>query len=255
MQPESLILVPELLRLLVRAAQSGHELPESLRFIAVGGAVVSRALLEEAADLGLPVYEGYGLSECASVTCLNVPGHTKPGSVGRALPHAAVRCDAEGQIFVSGTVMSGYLGEPSSWKQKEIATGDLGWIDEEGFVHVTGRKRHVFISSLGRNLSPEWIESELTHEPVIRHALVAGEAQPFAAALLAPARRDLDIALTQQAVERANERLPDYARVRRWALLPETPTPANGLLTPNGRLRRERVLDRYGSLLDELFAR
>jgi long-chain acyl-CoA synthetase len=253
-RPESLILVPELLRLLVRASQAGHALPPSLRFVAVGGAAVSRTLLEEASDLRLPVYEGYGLSECASVICLNTPQAARIGSVGRPLPHAHVRCDASGQILASGSMMSGYLGDRSSWHQKEIATGDLGAIDEEGFVHVRGRMRNVFISSLGRNVSPEWIERELTHEPVIRHALAYGEAKPFAAALLAPARPDLDAALTRQAVERANERLPDYARVRRWALLPETPSVANGLLTANGRLRRERVLERFGQLLDRLFS-
>lgn len=253
-EPESLILVPELLRLIVRTVQAGKSLPQTLKFIAVGGAVVSPSLLEEATDLGLPVYEGYGLSECASVVCLNTPGHTRIGSVGRPLPHTHVRTDANGQLLVRGATMCGYLGDRASWNPTEIATGDLGSIDEHGFVHVSGRLRNVFISSLGRNVSPEWIERELTHEPVIRHALVCGEAQPFAAALLAPARSDLDISVTRRAVDRANQRLPDYARVRRWALLPETPSLANGLLTSNGRLRRERVLERFGGVLDRLFS-
>jgi long-chain acyl-CoA synthetase len=253
-QPESLILVPELLRLLVRAAQAGNLLPSTLRFIAVGGAAVSPALLDEAAELGLPVFEGYGLSECASVVCLNTPGSRRIGSVGRALPHAQVRFDARGQVIVRGNTMCGYLGESDSWGRTEIATGDLGSIDEDGFVYIRGRLRNVFISSLGRNVSPEWVERELTQEPVIRHALVCGEAQPFAAALLAPARSEVSLAATAQAVQRANQRLPDYARVHRWALMPETPTFGNGLLTANGRLRRERVLERFGAVLHELFA-
>ncbi len=89
-QPESIVLVPELLRLLVRAAQSGMRLPTSLKFIAVGGATVSRSLLDEAADAGLPVFEGYGLSECGSVVCLNTPEHHRRGSVGRPLSHVRV---------------------------------------------------------------------------------------------------------------------------------------------------------------------
>jgi long-chain acyl-CoA synthetase len=252
-QPESLILVPELLRVLVRAKQAGETLPASLQFIAVGGATVSSALLEEASDLGLPVYEGYGLSECASVVCLNTPTSRRQGSVGKVLPHARIRCDDHGQLHVSGSVMSGYLRDRENWNPREIATGDLGCIDEDGFVYVHGRLRNIFISSLGRNVSPEWIERELTHDSLIGHALVYGEARPFAAALLAPARAGLHKDLTQEAVERVNKRLPDYARVRRWAFLPETPSLANGLLTANGRLRRERVIERFGHLLDSLF--
>jgi long-subunit acyl-CoA synthetase (AMP-forming) len=248
-QPESLVLVPELLRVLVRARQAGHALPASLKFIAVGGAVVSRSLLDEAADIGLPVFEGYGLSECASVVCLNTPQATRRGSVGRPLAHAQVRVDEGGQIWVRGAVMSGYLGDDASSPETEIATGDLGEIDAEGYVYVRGRLRNMFITSLGRNVSPEWVERELSHEPAIRHAFAYGEAQPSVGALLNPAQPSLEMAALEHAVKRANSRLPDYAQVRHWARMPEAPSIANGLLTANGRLRRERVLERFGSLL------
>jgi long-subunit acyl-CoA synthetase (AMP-forming) len=248
-QPESIVLVPELLRLLVRAAQGGYKLPSTLKFIAVGGAAVSRSLLDEAAEIGLPVYEGYGLSECASVVCLNTPDATRRGSVGRPLPHVRVRLDEGGQIRVSGAVMSGYLGDEEQRTPLEIATGDLGEIDNEGYIYVRGRLRNIFITSLGRNVSPEWVERELSHEPAIRHAFAYGEAQPSVTALLSPARPGLEAAAIEQAVSRANARLPDYAQVRRWACMPETPTFANGLLTANGRLRREQVLARFGPLL------
>ena len=253
-QPESLILVPELLKLMIRATQSGKGPPDTLRFIAVGGAPVSRSLLEEAAELGLPVYEGYGLSECASVVCLNTPGASRLGSVGRALPHARVRRNASGELLVRGATMSGYLGMTANSAPQEIATGDLGDIDDEGYVYLQGRLGNVFISSLGRNVSPEWIERELTHEPPIQHALVYGEARPFPVALLATVRPDAAHAVAEQAVACANARLPDYARIKRWAFLPETPSRANGLLTANGRLRRERVLERFGAVVDELFS-
>ena len=87
-------------------------MPPSLKFVAVGGASVAVELLERAAAVGLPVYEGYGLSECASVVCLNTPAARRPGSVGRPLPHARVRVDADGQLMVSGVTMRGYLGDP-----------------------------------------------------------------------------------------------------------------------------------------------
>jgi long-subunit acyl-CoA synthetase (AMP-forming) len=251
-QPESIVIVPELLRLLVRAAQGGFPLPRSLKFIAVGGAPVARSLLEEAAELHLPVYEGYGLSECSSVVCLNTPQAARRGSVGRPLPHARLTLDPRGQLHVRGAVMSCYLGEQPGRGARDIATGDLAEIDDEGYVYIRGRLRNIFITSFGRNVSPEWVEKELSHEPPIRHALACGEGLPDVRALVCPAAPGLDENLLSKAVERANERLPDYARVRRFALMPETPTLANGLLTANGRLRRERILERFGALLDKV---
>jgi long-subunit acyl-CoA synthetase (AMP-forming) len=250
-RPDSLVLVPELLRLIVRAAQNGYVPPDSLKFIAVGGAPVASSLLEEAAALRLPVYEGYGLSECGSVVCLNTPQAKRLGSVGRALPHVSVSLDPRGELRVSGWLMSGYLGDPQSEGQREIATGDLAEIDAEGYVYIRGRLRNFFITSFGRNVSPEWIERELAHEPAIRHALAIGEGRPEVRALVCPARPELEQTAILHAVERANERLPDYARVRHVARMPEAPSLSNGLLTANGRLRRERILERFGALLDQ----
>jgi long-subunit acyl-CoA synthetase (AMP-forming) len=250
-QPESLVLVPELLRLIVRAAQGGYALPKSLKFIAVGGAPVARSLLEEAAELGLPVYEGYGLSECGSVVCLNTPQSRRLGSVGRPLPHVSLSVSNSGELHVSGWLMSGYLGDRLCDGPQEIATGDLAEIDEDGYVYIRGRLRNIFITSFGRNVSPEWIERELAHEPAIRHALASGEGRPDIRALVCPAKPDLEQAALLHAVEHANERLPDYARVRRVVRMPEAPTLANGLLTANGRLRRERGLEKFGALLDQ----
>lgn len=249
-RPESLVLVPELLRLIVRAAQGGFALPDSLKFIAVGGAPVASHLLEEAAALGLPVFEGYGLSECGSVVCLNTPQARRLGSVGRALPHVSLSLAQSGELRVSGWVMSGYLGDAQSDGPHEIATGDLAEIDADGYVYIRGRLRNLFITSFGRNVSPEWIERELAHEPAIRHALASGEGHPDVRALVFPSKPELEQTAIERAVEHANERLPDYARVRHVVRMPEAPTLSNGLLTANGRLRRERVLERFGGLLD-----
>jgi len=250
-RPDSLVLVPELLRLLVRAAQNGFALPDSLKFIAVGGAPVASSLLEEAAALKLPVFEGYGLSECASVVCLNTPQAKRLGSVGRALPHVRLSLDTGGELRVSGSVMSGYLGDAPRSDPRGIATGDLAEIDADGYVYIRGRLRNLFITSFGRNVSPEWIERELAHEPAIRHALAVGEGRPNVRALVCPAKPELAQTAIEHAVEHANERLPDYARVRHVVRMPETPTLSNGLLTANGRLRRERVLEKFGALLDQ----
>jgi long-subunit acyl-CoA synthetase (AMP-forming) len=252
-EPHSLILVPELLRVLVHAAVMGWEPPASLRFIAVGGALVSPELLAEATRLGLPVFEGYGLSECGSVVCLNTPGSHRLGSVGRPLPHVRVRIDGSGQILVRNAGMLGHLGDPPSSPRDEIATGDLGSIDADGFVHVRGRLKDLIITSLGRNIAPEWVERELRKEPEIASAVVVGEAQPWLAALLTPASAGCTPARIDAAVARANRRLPDYARVRAWALPAQPFTVANGSLTANGRLRRAHILREQAPVIRQLY--
>jgi long-subunit acyl-CoA synthetase (AMP-forming) len=252
-KPQSLVLVPELLRLLVTAVEQGWPAPESLKFVAVGGAPVSTELLERADRARLPVFEGYGLSECASVVCLNTPRARRRGSVGRPLPHARARIADDGQIMVSGVTMSGYLGQPGREAGAEWATGDLGEIDADGYVYVRGRLRNLFITSLGRNVAPEWVEREIVQHSGIRHALVHGEARPYAVALVVPTNDGVSDAAIGQAITAANAHLPEYAQVRHWARAPEPFTLQNGLLTSNGRLRREAILERHGALLAPLY--
>ena len=146
--------------------------------------------------------------------------------------------------------MSGYLGDPPRQGSARIQTGDLGEFDKDGFLYVRGRTKNLFITSLGRNVSPEWVESELAHEPAIRHAIAFGEAQPAVTALLSPARPDLPGDAIQAAVERVNARLPAHARIGRWIRMAEPPSFSNGLLTANGRVRREQALARYQTLLN-----
>jgi long-subunit acyl-CoA synthetase (AMP-forming) len=250
--PHSLILVPELLRLLIASAKRGWSPPPDLRFVAVGGASVAPALLDEASALGIPAYEGYGLSECASVVCLNTPADARRGSVGKPLPHMRVRIDERGQIVVRGSVMSGYLGDEESSSQ-EIATGDLGYIDADGFVYVRGRMKNMFITSMGRNVSPEWVESHLLQDQTVSQAVVFGEARPYAVALIHPAAGDVDAAQIERVITTANAQLPVYAQIRRWALLPRALAFKEGLLTANGRPRRDAIAARYSSLIGGMY--
>ena len=251
--PQSLVLVPELLRVLVSAAEQGWRAPDSLRFVAVGGAPVSVSLLERAEAAGLPVFEGYGLSECASVVCLNTPDARRRGSVGRPLPHARVRVGDDGQIMVSGVTMHGYLGQPPRRVGEEWATGDLGEIDADGYVYVRGRLRNIYITSLGRNVAPEWVEREIAQQPGIRHVMVHGEARPYAVAMVCATDETVRDADIEHGIRDANVRLPEYAQVRRWVRAPESFSFQNGLLTSNGRLRRSAILERHGALLAPLY--
>lgn len=251
--PNSLILVPELLQTLVTAAERGWPAPESLRFVAVGGARVSAALLERADAVGIPAFEGYGLSECASVVCLNTPQARRAGSVGRPLPHVRVRVDGEGQVHVTGNTMLGYLGDRPLHPDAELATGDLGAFDSDAFLQLRGRAGNRFITSFGRNVSPEWIESEIAQRLGARAVLAFGEARPYVVVLVGAAAKDVDDRAVARAIDGANASLPDYAQVRRWA---RTDTPfsfADGTLTANGRLRRAEIHARHDGLIGALY--
>lgn len=247
------IMIPQMLLALVSAIQAGGPRPTVLRYAAVGGAPVSQALLEAAAGLGLPAYEGYGLSEAASVVAVNVPAAHKPGAVGKPLPHVRLGFAKDGEVRVSGGLFSGYLGQDGAELQDGFyATGDTGYLDDDGFLHITGRKKHIFITAFGRNVSPEWVERELTVQPAIAQAVVFGEAKPFNVAVIV-ARAGVDAPALQLAVDTANARLPDYARIGKWLLAYEPFSIANGQWTGTARPRRIVIENAYADAVRALY--
>ncbi|MCU0763554.1 MAG: AMP-binding protein [Hydrogenophaga sp.] len=248
-EPHSLILLPQMLRGWTAWLQhTGQRAPDSLRMVAVGGAAVGAPTLLAARAVGIPAYEGYGLSEGASVQTLNLPGADRAGSAGRPLPHAQVRVNAEGEIETAGSLFSGYLGSatpvPAWWP-----TGDLGHIDADGFVHLHGRRSNVLITAFGRNVSPEWVETALTTQPGVAQAVVFGEGEPTLSAVLWPWSPAVSDAQLQAAVLDANQQLPDYARIQRWTRARAAFTPDTGLATANGRPRRQAIEALHGDAL------
>jgi long-subunit acyl-CoA synthetase (AMP-forming)/heme oxygenase len=251
-QPHSLILLPQMLRAWVgHLMASGQRAPAGLKLVAVGGAAAGAPLVRAAWALGLPVAEGYGLSEGGSVQTLNLPtlsadgrlsnpSDASAGSVGRALPHARLRMAEDGEILVAGALFSGYLGDPTpvpAW----WPSGDLGRVDEAGRVFIHGRKKHVLITAYGRNLSPEWVETALRSHPAVLQAVVFGDGEPALSAVLWPTQAGLPDAVLQQAVEAANATLPDYARVQRWVRGRAAFSASTGLATANGRPQRAAI--------------
>lgn len=247
------IMVPQMLQAVVAAGRAGMPLPRSLRYLAVGGAPVAARLLENARALGLPVHEGYGLSECASVVAVSRAGESRSGSVGKPLPHVRIEFADDGEILVRGTPWHGYLGDCASQHPADfIATGDLGYLDADGFLFLTGRKKNMFITSFGRNVAPEWVEGELASHPGIAQAALFGEARPFNCAVIV-ARQGTPRDAIEAALEEANRQLPDYAQVRAWIAATEPFTASNGMSTPNGRLRRPVILGKYAAQIDALY--
>jgi long-chain acyl-CoA synthetase len=238
-RPSTLIVPPALLKLLVQVARR-KALPASLRFIAVGGAPTGTDLLQQAQQLGLPVFQGYGLSEAASVVALNTPQHNRPGSVGKSLPHCQVHISDSGEVLVAGIT-----SDPAEAREDLLfATGDLGYLDADGYLFVTGRRCNRIITSYGRNVSPEWIEAQLTAHPEIRQAVVLGSQRPSLAAVLVAA----DGVRRQQLgriVQALNACLPDYARIDEWQVADAPFSTASGELSASGSIRRDVVEQRH----------
>ena len=250
----SAILVPQLLQAIVEAIEAGLPRPVGLRFVAVGGAPLAPKLLQRALRLGLPVFEGYGLSECASVIALSTPGAQRTGSVGRPLPHLRLSFAEDGEILVAGNGFLGYVGETPRNPAVPVATGDLGHLDADGYLWLSGRKKNMFVTAFGRNVAPEWVERELCLQPAIAQAAVFGEARPWNVAVIQPRVQAAgDPEAVAAAIDAVNAELPDYARIRRWLLAAAPFSPDNAQLTPNGRLRRAEILAQYGAAIDSLY--
>jgi long-subunit acyl-CoA synthetase (AMP-forming) len=247
------ILTPQLLHALVAAMEMGHPIPTCLRFVALGGAPVAERLLSRAEALGIPVFEGYGLSECASVVSLNTHAARRIGSVGKPLPHAQIQFADDGEILVAGATLQGYTGDEPVLAGTFWHTGDIGYLDEQGFLFLTGRKKNIFITAFGRNVSPEWVERELTLHPAIAQAAVFGEARPWNVAVIVP-RSAESLALVGGAIAETNRLLPDYAQIKRWIPASTPFLPQNGQMTPNGRLKRDAIWTHYESAIEAIYA-
>ena len=231
---QSTIMVPDMLRTTLDQAVEGIT---SLRFIAVGGAHVHPELLERASACGMPAFEGYGLSEAGSVCTLNLPEATRLGSVGRPLGHRKLHVSTSGELLLDRPGFLGWCGEPID-QNESYATGDIGLIDDDGFVHINGRSKNLIITAMGRNVSPEWVESYLMTIDGVEQAVVHGDAERVLSALIVS---ELNAGTLNNAIENVNQSLPVYARIGHWQRT-EPMSAANGLLTTNGKLRRDAIL-------------
>ena len=242
-RPTTMIVPPALLKQLVVLGQR-QQLPDSFRFIAVGGAPTGTGLLNAANDLWLPVFQGYGLSEAGSVIAVNTPAHNRPGSVGKPLPHTRVHVAADHRIYLGGITADGYLDGADFGADTELDTGDLGYLDNDGYLYVTGRHRNLIVTGYGRNISPEWVESELLSYSCIDQAAVFGEDEAGIAAVIVPADPALS-ARIETAVQQVNATLPDYARIGRYVIAESPFHTDTGELTPNGVPAREIIGKKY----------
>ena len=250
-QAESVILLPQMLQAMVAVTRPGDARIRTLKFVAVGGAKTPAALIHAARAKGFPVFEGYGLSECGSVVSLNLPGADRPGSAGKPLANRLIRIAADGEIEIGGSDAAHYLGDTPN-RAAWLATGDIGRLDADGFLHIDGRKKNILITAYGRNVSPEWPESALLGTGLLAQAVVFGDARPYLVAAIVPLGAQYGPSEIQTAIDEANRALPDYARIRRWIAV-DPFTSANGLATANGRPRRDAIWQAYAAPLESLY--
>jgi len=251
-KPNSLILVPELLQVLVMATKNNWQPPSSLKFIAVGGSRVSDALLAEARSLGLPVYQGYGLSECSSVVCINTPHNDDVLSAGTVLSHLKAEVIND-ELVITGNAFLGYLEDRISWYKTQVFTGDIA-STENNKIYIQGRIKNTIINSFGRNISPEWIESELQATGLFLQCVVLGDSRPFCIAVLVPISAQISTATIHNAINKINSNLPDYAQIKDTIVLTQAMSFEDGLYTANMRPRRKQINQYYQAKIAAIYA-
>ncbi|WUX64459.1 AMP-binding protein [Streptomyces sp. NBC_01431] len=215
---------------------------------------------------GIAVFEGYGMTESAGVISLNHPGAVRYGTVGRPVEGCEVKIAYDGEVLARGPmVFPGYhANEPGTADALDadgwLHTGDLGELDADGYLLITGRKKDLIITSAGKNLTPSHWELAIERSPVVSHAVMVGDRRPYPVALItvdgqaASGRSAAEVrALVQEAVEEANAEVSRPARIRAFAVLPEDFTVERGELTPTLKVRRKAVLERYATEIEELY--
>jgi long-chain acyl-CoA synthetase len=251
-------------RLLIRNLRK--KLGGRLRFFVSGGAPLDAEISRFFIDLGLPVVEGYGMTEASPVIAANPLQAIRPGTVGHFLPNLEGRIAADGEILVRGpSVMLGYWNNESATREALVDgwlhTGDVGSLDPDGYLHISDRKKDLIVNSAGENIPPQKIEMRLMAQALIDQAVVFGDRMPYLVALIFPNRELLkervdvraDGAATRKAIHTvistALADLPSHEQVRRFALLPEALSEANGELTPTLKVKRRVVAEHYAELL------
>jgi long-chain acyl-CoA synthetase len=234
-----------------------------------GGAPLGDRLAHFYRGIGVPVLEGYGLTETTAALCVNTPTDLRIGTVGKPLGDTEVRVARDGELQFRGKqVFTGY------WHNEEatglaldadgwFSTGDLGEVDDDGFVRITGRKKEILVTAGGKNVAPAVLEDRVRAHPLVSHCLVVGDGKPFIAALVTIDTEayegelnspDLRAAV-QKAVDEANSLVSKAESIRKFKILPEDWTEENGYLTPKHSVKRNLIMRDFHDVIEALFTR
>lgn len=261
----------------VRAALFGKR----MRYLSSGAAPISRELLAFFDSVGLPIYEGYGLTETTSPITVNRPGEVKFGTVGRPLPGSEVNIAEDGEILLKGPgVFTEYYKDAAATKAAFtedgwFQTGDIGELDADGYLRITDRKKNIIVTAGGKNVAPANIENLIMNHPLISQVMVHGDKRKYLVALLTLDPEALQVwadeqgkgalsypeltqdeavlALVQGIVDKANQSLARYEQIKYFRILPEEMSVDNEMLTPTLKLKRRIVERKYGDWLEQMY--
>ncbi len=260
----------------LRAALGGR-----VAYAVSGGAPMGSRLGHFFRGIGLTVLEGYGLTETAAASTVNAPGLVKIGTVGRPLPGVSVRIADDGEILIKGgQVFRGYYNNPQATAEAIVEgwfrSGDIGELDDDGFLRITGRKKEIIVTAAGKNVAPAVLEDRLRSHRLVSQCMVVGDAQPFIACLitldeealpawaaqhgkgnltLAEAAEDPDVLDDiQTALDAANTAVSKAEAIKKFKILPVDWTEDSGALTPSLKLKRGVVLKEFSADIDALYS-
>ena len=249
-------------------------------FAITGGAPMDSELSHFFNGIGMPVLEGYGMTETCGPVCVSLPEDNRIGTIGMPMCGITAGIAEDGELVVKGPlVCKGYHNNPEVTTQQItdgwLHTGDLGDISEDGFISITGRKKDLIITAGGKNVSPGLLEASVMTSPVVNQCLVIGDKKPFVAALVTldladannwlesqGAKPEPDLASlaknaivhaeVERAVNAANEGVSRAESIRKFEILPDEFTEANGMLTPSLKTRRAQIIEHYRELIDNV---
>jgi long-chain acyl-CoA synthetase len=237
-----------------------------LRIGISGGAPLAKEIAELFHALDILILEGWGLTECTTAATVNRPARFRFGTVGPAMPGVEVRTDSEGELLIrSETVFAGYLKDEQATRATLsddgwLRSGDVGEIDEDGFVTITDRKKDIIVTAGGKNLAPQNIENSLKMSRLVSQALVVGDRRPYVTALItldedeaAKANGDLS-ALVQTVVDGVNGDLSRFEQIKRFAIVPREFSAEEGEVTPTLKLKRRVIEKRFSGEIEALYA-
>jgi long-chain acyl-CoA synthetase len=252
-----------------------------VRFFVSGSAPLRKDLAEVFAGIGMPIVEGYGMTEASPVVSVTPPGAIRAGTVGPPLSNVEVRIAEDGEILVRGpSVMRGYYRKPAetleALKGGWLHTGDIGTFDEAGYLRITDRKKELIVTSGGKKIAPQAIEATFREHPLVAEVVLVGDGRRFVSAVIVPDRAAIErltgatgssaaafaadlersdvLTAFQAIVDAVNAPLAQFERIKKFKLVSDEWTIASGILTPTLKVRRRNVERQYREVLERLYA-
>jgi long-chain acyl-CoA synthetase len=251
-----------------------------IRQCVTGAAPIAKEILEFFYACGVPIMEGYGMTETATAAVVNTPENFRFGSVGKPLPGVELKIADDGEILLKGpNIFTGYYKNEEATRETLeggwLHTGDLGYVDDDGFLFITGRKKDIIITAGGKNITPANLENGLKQSRWISQAVVVGDRRPYLVALItldpeelpalaeqlgveadpeAMADDDKVRAEIQKTVDKINSRVGPVEQIKRFRILPADLTQETGELTPTLKVKRNVVHEKFDGVIDAIYA-